>query len=117
MEFRQIKSLRGSGSLAELAQPSEAQGNIYTMIITSAIEDVKRLEKAIAELDAMTAELRRGCAHDSRLKTVLFEMFREADKAYMDSLLCNGKHTEELHIRRATLWELICRASVGRGRE
>ncbi len=37
-----IKILRG-GSLGELSD-SEAQENIFTMIITSAIEDVKRTE-------------------------------------------------------------------------
>ncbi len=104
-----IKILR-SGSLGELTQPSEAQGNIYTMIISPEIETVKRMERAIADLDSMTAELRRGCMNDSRLKTVLFEMYRETDEAFMKNLLNNGPHTEELHTRRATLEELICRA-------
>ncbi len=105
-----IKILR-SGSLRELTD-SEAQGNIHTMIISPEIETVKRMERAIADLDSMTAELRRGCENDSRLKTVLFEMHKEADKAYMESLLNNGPHTEELHTRRATLEELICRAAL-----
>ncbi len=103
-----IKILRGV-SLGELTD-SEAQENIFTMIISPEIETVKRMERDIADLDSMTAELRRGCMNDSRLKTVLFEMHKEADKAYMESLLSNGKRTEELHTRRATLEELIFRA-------
>ncbi len=110
MNIKEIKILR-VGSLGERTD-SEAQGNIYTMIISPEIETVKRMERAIAKLDSMTAELRRGCENDSRLKTVLFEMHREADEAYMKSLLSNGERTEELHTRRATLEELICRAAL-----
>ncbi len=86
-----------------------ATNEVYTTIITPAAANVNRLEKAIAELDSMTAEIRRGCARDERLRKVIHDMYEETDKAYLDSLV-NGENTNELWARRETLRELMCRA-------